>query len=302
MDDLKTQINNRIQNFIKQGESILREIDTIKINLKDPNVAFSDDTTTKIVGEVVGFLDLGIKRLSEKHTRAYLKSKRDEQRQLIETQLVNKTNYWIKELENYFRNISIQKPNLTKIGNSKIILKKITRFYQFKKPETKLRNGISLLKELQFEDLIHNSAIEQVISVDTSDYDLLKTLENKLRSCIETQLSKKYPNWWIERIPGDVRGHAEERKTRNENLWPWSNTSDELIHYVDFNDYIKIITRRDNWKEVFIIIFNDKALITAKLKELDPIRNSIAHTRPISSTDRMRLKLHTHDIISCIDQ
>jgi hypothetical protein len=299
--DSKTQIINRIQNFIKQGEAILGEIYTHKRNLKDPNVAFSDDARTKFVG-VVGSLDLGIKKLSEKHARAFQKSKRDEQRQRIETYLENKTNYWIQLLENYFSNISIQKPNLTKTGNSKIILKKIIRFYQFKKPETKLRNGISLLKELQIEDLIHNSAIEQVVSVDTTDYDLLKLLENKLRSCIETQLSKKYPNWWIEHIPNDVRGRAEERKTRNETLWPWSNKSDELIHYIDFNDYIKIITRRDNWREVFIKIFDDKDLIRAKLKELDPIRNAIAHTRPLSSTDRMRLKLHTSDIISCIDQ
>ena len=158
------------------------------------------------------------------------------------------------------------------------------------------------MKELQYEDLIHNSAIEQVVSLNTSDYDLLKKLENKLRICIETHLSTQYPKWWTERIPNDVRNRAEDRKSKDETLWPWSNKSHDLISFVDFNDYIKIITRRDNWGEIFGKIFKEKTLLTAKLKELDPIRNAIAHSRPLNSNDRMRLKLHAQDLISCIDQ
>ena len=302
MADSDSQIINRIQNFIRQGESLQRDVDASYRTLNDPNAVLVDDASTKLVGGIAGLLDLGIKRDTKKYTRAKLKGKRDEQKQFIETQLLNRTNFWITELENYFRNISIQKSNLTKKGNSNLILRKISRLYQYKRPETKLRNGINLLKELQFEDLILNSAIEQVVSVDTSDYDLLKTLENKLRICIETQLSTQHPKWWTERIPKDVRSRAEDRKSRDETLWPWSNKSHDLINFVDFNDYIKIITRRDNWREIFVNIFKDQALLIAKLKELDPIRNTIAHSRPLSSNDRMRLKLHAHDLISCIDQ
>ncbi len=302
MGNTASRISNRIQNFIRQGESLQREVDASNKALNDPNTVLVDDATTKLMGGIAGLLDLGIKRDTKKYTRAKLKGKRDEQKQAIESQLVYRVNYWISELETYFSNISIQKSNLTKKGNSNLILRKITRLYQHKKPETKLRNGINLLKGLQYDDLIHNSAIEQSVATDTSDYDLLKTLENKLRSCIETQLSTQFPKWWTERIPNDVRNRAEDRKSKNETLWPWSNESHDLIYFVDFNDYIKIITRRDNWREIFVNIFKDQALIIAKLKELDPIRNAIAHSRPLSATDRMRLKLHAQDLISCIDQ
>jgi len=302
MANSSSQISNRIQNFIRQGESIQRDVDTSRRSLHDPNLVLRDDARTKLVGGVASFLDLGIKRQSEKTTRAILKGKRDVQKQTIENQLINRANYWITELETYFSNISIQKQNLTKKGNSNLILRKIIRLYQHKKPETKLRNGISLLKELQYEDLIHNSAIEQVVFVDSSDYDLLKKLENKLRICIKTQLSKQYPNWWTERIPNDVRSRAEDRKSKNETLWPWSNESHDLINFVDFNDYIKIITRRDNWREIFGNIFKEQTILAAKLKELDPIRNAIAHSRPLNSNDRIRLKLHAQDLISCIEQ
>jgi hypothetical protein len=53
--------------------------------------------------------------------------------------------------------------------------------------------------------------------------------------------------------------------------------------YVDFADYLKIITRADNWKEIFRDIFFEQELISAKFKELNPIRNKIAHSRDLTS-------------------
>ena len=53
--------------------------------------------------------------------------------------------------------------------------------------------------------------------------------------------------------------------------------------YVDFADYLKIITRADNWKEIFRDIFFEQELISAKFKELNLIRNKIAHSRDLTS-------------------
>jgi len=55
---------------------------------------------------------------------------------------------------------------------------------------------------------------------------------------VESNLEKLSKNWWVERIPPDIRQKAEERKKKDE-------YKRELIQYVDFADYIKIITRRD---------------------------------------------------------
>jgi len=132
-------------------------------------------------------------------------------------------------------------------------------------------------------------------------YNLLKEFERSLREFIETRLSFIAPNWWKERIPGDVKEKAEERKNRNDTLWPWIEKGEvHPIYYINFSDYVKIITKRDNWKEVFSTYFIDKNIISAKLRELEPIRNNIAHFRELNSSDITKLKLYSKEILDCI--
>lgn len=118
---------------------------------------------------------------------------------------------------------------------------------------------------------------------------ILSELENNVRNCIEERLGRISANWWTEKVPPDVRQRAEERRIKE-------GDSIRLINYVDFSDYLKIITRRDNWKEVFYAVFRDEGIVTAKLRELEPIRNAIAHNRPLTSEEIEKLKLLAKDI------
>jgi len=131
----------------------------------------------------------------------------------------------------------------------------------------------------------------------------LLELEEKMRQCIESALRKLSPtNWWKERIPADVRENAENKKRRNEKPWPWLEQKDRpLICYLDFNDYEKVIIRSDNWQEIFKSIFKDRDITVGKLRELDPIRNDIAHSRKLTVRQFERLKMYKTDFISCID-
>ncbi|MGI0034806.1 MAG: hypothetical protein ACRD98_02915, partial [Nitrososphaera sp.] len=52
----------------------------------------------------------------------------------------------------------------------------------------------------------------------------------------------------------------------------------------------------DNWRVAFKEVFVDEEVISAKLKEIDPIRNAIAHSREISKDQFKRLELHATDI------
>jgi hypothetical protein len=72
--------------------------------------------------------------------------------------------------------------------------------------------------------------------------------------------------------------------------------------YVDFADYLKIITRADNWKEIFRDIFFEQELISAKFKELNPIRNKIAHSRDLTEQDLRRLRIHAEDILLFLEK
>jgi flagellar biosynthesis/type III secretory pathway chaperone len=60
--------------------------------------------------------------------------------------------------------------------------------------------------------------------------------------------------------------------------------------------------RRDNWEQVFKQIFREKDIILAKLRELEPIRNAIAHVRELSQSQLQKLKLYSEDIVSCTEK
>ena len=130
---------------------------------------------------------------------------------------------------------------------------------------------------------------------------MLKHLEFSLRVSIEKALSEISADWWNERIPNDVKQNAENRKRRNEKQWPWTAVNNlHAIHYIDFPDYAKIITRRDNWNAVFEKIFGNSERLILKLNELEPIRNAIAHSRNISQRDLLKLQLYTEEITTAL--
>jgi DNA sulfur modification protein DndB len=122
--------------------------------------------------------------------------------------------------------------------------------------------------------------------------EVLKRLENEMRDLIEKTLSALDSNWWKERIPENVRLRAEERMNKSERVWPWHSARDlSPIYYVDFGDYDSIIVTRNNWDEVFESIFKNKEWVNSTLMELNPIRNDIAHNRPLTldQIDQLRI-------------
>ena len=80
------------------------------------------------------------------------------------------------------------------------------------------------------------------------------------------------------------------------NLIPFQNG------VLDFTDYMKIIIRKDNWKQVFVTFFKDRGIISAKLKELEPIRNAIAHFRELSKDEQKKLELYCKDILMSLQK
>ncbi|MFA6993367.1 MAG: DGQHR domain-containing protein [Patescibacteria group bacterium] len=132
-------------------------------------------------------------------------------------------------------------------------------------------------------------------------YQTLKELETSLRVFIEEKLKQLTPNWWKQRIPSDVQEKAEENMAKNESPWPWVPIEEKSpIFYINFPDYGKIIQRKDNWNDIFSKIFKDSNIIFSWLRELEDIRNKIAHFRPISVEESTTLRLNTSKIIKTI--
>lgn len=210
----------------------------------------------------------------------------------------------LTQIRNYLNTVSIIRKNLTASGNSNILLKKLASIETYSDLDKKVKRVIVVLNQIKEEQLIYNSDIKKLEEQKdnekkTGQYDVLKQLEENLRKIIKEKLSNISSNWWKERIPQDVRENAEQRKAKNESPWSWLKQG-ELIDYVDFTDYAKIITKRDNWNEIFAKIFHNKETLEAKLKELEPIRNSIMHSRNLTSKQNKRLHLYSDDIIGMI--
>jgi ATP-dependent Lon protease len=165
-------------------------------------------------------------------------------------------------------------------------------------PDVKRRLDIRLVSKV--EDVLNDAIVGYRVSssaeleipesFEKEPHITLDELENALRNCIRSSLQGLTENWWTERVPPDVRQKAEERSQRDE-------MKRDPVQYVDFADYVKIITRRDNWREVFAGILNDESVIVAKLRELEPLRNAVSHSRRLTSDEREKLKVLARDIV-----
>lgn len=163
-----------------------------------------------------------------------------------------------------------------------------------------IRNRIEIKLASTVEEVLNDAIVGYKMSIKTTEEPLdefdkqphliLEELENAVRKCIKSGLERVSKNWWIERVPSDTRQRAEERQQTDE-------MKRELIQYLDFADYAKVITRRDNWREVFQKIFKDQEIIIAKLKELEPIRNAVMHSRRLTQEQREKLRVISTDIV-----
>jgi len=145
---------------------------------------------------------------------------------------------------------------------------------------------------------------EYPVQTESEPYLILKELENNLREVIERELSQLSSNWWKERVTKDVRDNAEDRMNGKQKTWPWMEEDDlSPIHWINFPEYRKIITKRDNWKEAFQKYFIDERNISTKLEELEPIRNKVMHMRgEVTPTELDRLRMYSRDIKNCLNK
>lgn len=246
-------------------------------------------------------------KIGKSFASKYLK---EQQRKQIGANLAqHQTNFdsIFMQVREFVSSISLQRRNLDSKGNSYILLGRLAAVQNSPRLRTKLNRMIAFLNRLQTEPLIYNREIENYLVTQTREkepnsYETLHGVESKLRHLIEKQLSRISSNWWLERVPDDVRKNAELRKAKNERPMPWYSLKKEepLISFVDFSDYNKIIRRGDNWRQAFKDIFKDEEWISTKLKEIEPVRNAIAHSRSLTKEQRKRLELNAADIVRII--
>ena len=104
-------------------------------------------------------------------------------------------------------------------------------------------------------------------------------------------------NWIKHRVPGSIRQAWIEKRQKardsGEPEWP-------LMAYADFADYVPIITRSDNWREVFEPVFGRAALVQESFQRLYPIRICTMHSRLITQDDELYLYVETKRLLAAI--
>ena len=127
---------------------------------------------------------------------------------------------------------------------------------------------------------------------------LFRQVEHYLRVTVETKLRGLVgERWYRSRVPGQTWKRWQERKEedcrRRSDSFP-------LIFYADFTDLSEIICRKDNWKDVFRPLFVSKDDLQVSLQRLNPIRNAIAHNRPLVRTDQITLFCEAYRILTAL--
>jgi hypothetical protein len=123
---------------------------------------------------------------------------------------------------------------------------------------------------------------------------MLYHIEVGLRGLIIDELEKAAGyKWWKQRVPGNIREEAEKLSHLERNTTWLDLISHHPIFYTNFSEVSAIILRNDNWEESFRSIFRDKKRFEFTLRELEPIRNTVAPNR-LATVAEMRAVEHSY--------
>ncbi len=299
-----------IDSYINHAKNLLIQAR----QLREQSRVRGTDPLVRLLSEIGGavgadILESGAGRsIGKSLTKGFLVQQERQRISLLQTRLETDFDLFLNGVKSFISLISIAKPNLPLTGNSALLLRRFRKVSEGQYVGTRISRSITTLEGLKGERLIYNSDIvkwqeetKARIYEGSEPYQKMKRLETELRRFIQEKLQAASQNWWLERVPDDVRRRAEERKARNEGQYPWENQVEaHPIHYIDFTDYVKIILRRDNWEQLFSAVFKERDIISARLRDLEPIRNSIAHFRNLRSEQAARLELNARDILRSI--
>ena len=127
---------------------------------------------------------------------------------------------------------------------------------------------------------------------------LITQVEQHLRRRVETTLRDlSGPRWIKQRVPQTVRERWQQ-------CWDEDNKAKRpvfhLVQYSNFMDLCDVIMRADNWRDVFKSIFLSKEDFAASMHRLRPIRNAIAHSRPLCRADKLTLECEAIRILRAL--
>jgi hypothetical protein len=127
-------------------------------------------------------------------------------------------------------------------------------------------------------------------------YRKLLEFERYLRAFVDRVMTAMFgADWPQQRAPRDV--YDEWTRRRKVAIQAGMAPSPKLIAYADFTDYEKIISRKDNWREVFVGFFNRPENARESLQRHYPVRHCTMHARAVTQEDELLMAVEIHRIV-----
>lgn len=144
------------------------------------------------------------------------------------------------------------------------------------------------------------------IDIEEQDYvrsnkahDRLFRLETRLRRFIDKKMSNTFSkNWPKHQLPNGVYEKWFEKRRTAINS---GCIEKPLIAYADFTDYAILICRKDNWEQVFRIVFKRQESVRETFNRLYPVRHATMHARAITQDDELYLYAEERRLYSAIE-
>ena len=135
------------------------------------------------------------------------------------------------------------------------------------------------------------SSVKEAISASEA-YKLFFVFENYLREFVVEELTRDQAvNWW-DKVPVDVRDEVTKLETQEEVKGWMALGSRDKSALLTLPQLLKVID--ENWKNTFIEIVRDKALIQEG-RMIVHLRNTICHMSAITGEEHERIKQTMRD-------
>jgi hypothetical protein len=116
-------------------------------------------------------------------------------------------------------------------------------------------------------------------------YKLLFSFERALRDYIDRAMTEHCgTDWERQRCHGNGKIYEDWVRKRDKAIQSGLKP-ERLIQYADFTEYADLITRADNWDEVFKNVFRRQESVRESFFRLAPVRLCTMHARPITKTE-----------------
>lgn len=127
----------------------------------------------------------------------------------------------------------------------------------------------------------------------------IQRFEVAMRNFIEGAMLRLFGNDWTkQRLPANMMDGWLEKKHQATKR---GETEQSLIYYADFTDYIKIIDKNDNWRDLFSKIFQRREDVRESLQRLHPVRIATMHSRGLLHDDLLLLLVETKRILKALE-